>query len=222
MLADGATDAASKEKEAIYILFLDPDEFKASLVFLILKPVGSRDAEGITGASIDAFKDCDIPEKLQRIVFFESDGTAVNSGLRDGVNSILQRKFGKHIKFFWCLSHRLELAIKDAIQNDMKEVETAMRDLYCIYQNSARRLRELRSLHEILKEGYSFENRQIKPSKSSGTRWIDHKLRAMKAFVDKRGLYLAYIQNVVAGKSKQNDKAAHSKSYHVAKMCNVC
>ena len=50
------------------------------------------------------------------------------------------------------MNHRLELAIKDAIQNDMEEVETALRDLYYIYQNSGKRLRELRSLHEILEE----------------------------------------------------------------------
>ena len=47
----------------------------------------------------------------------------------------------------------------------------------------------------------------MKPSKASGTCWIDHKLRAMKAFVDKRGLYLAHIQNVIADTSKANDKA---------------
>jgi hypothetical protein len=62
------------------------------------------------------------------------------------------------------MNHRLELAIKDAIQNDMEEVKTALRDLYYIYRNSGKRLRELRSLHEILKEMYSFENRQVKPS----------------------------------------------------------
>ena len=218
MLADGATDAACIEKEVIYILFVDPDDFKASLAFLSLKSVESQDAQGITSAIIDAFKECGIEEKLQRIVFFESDGTAVNSGLRAGVISLLQRKFGKHIKFFWCMNHRLELAIKDAIQNDMEEVETALRDLYYIYQNSGKRLRELRSLHEILKELYSFENRKVKPSKSSGTRWIDHKLRAMKAFVDKRGLYLAHIQNVIADTSKQNDKATlEGKRRRIAK-----
>ena len=139
--------------------------------------------------------------------FFESDGTAVNSGIRAGVIAMLQRKLGRDIQFFWCLSHRLELAIKEAIQNEMKDVETAMRDLYYIYQNLGKRLRELRSLHDILKDLYSFENRQVKPSKASGICWIDHKLRAMKTFVDKRGLYLAHIQNVIADTSKANDKA---------------
>ena len=215
VLADGAADAACIEKEVIYIPFVDPDDFKASLAFLSLKSLESQVGQGITGAIIDAFKECGIEEKLQRIVFFESDGTAVNSGLRAGVISLLQQRFGKHIKFFWCMNHRLELAIKDAIQNDMEEVETALRDLY---YNSGKRLRELRSLHEILKEMYSFENRQVKPSKSSGTRWIDHKLRAMKAFIDKRGLYLAHIQNVIADTSKQNDKATlEGKRRRIAK-----
>ena len=110
MLADGATDAACIEKEVICIMFVDSDDFKASLPFLSLKSVESQDAQGITSAIIDAFGECGIEEKLQRIVFFESDDTAVNSGLRAGVISPLQRKFGKHIKFFWCMNHRLELA----------------------------------------------------------------------------------------------------------------
>ncbi|CAB4008640.1 Hypothetical predicted protein [Paramuricea clavata] len=36
----------------------DPDDFKASLAFLSLKSVESQDAQGITGAIIDAFKEC--------------------------------------------------------------------------------------------------------------------------------------------------------------------
>ena len=55
---------------------------------------------------------------------------------------------------------------------------------------------------------YSFENGEVKPSKSTGTRWIEHKLRAMimKAFIDKRGLYLSHLQNVITDTSKKNDK----------------
>ncbi len=131
----------------------------------------------------------------------------MNSGVRAGVIRQLQHKYGEHIKFFWCLSHRLELAIKDALKNDMEEIDTAMRDLFYTYQNSGKRLRELRVLHEILKDVYEFENEEVKPTKSTGTRWIDHKLRAMRLFIDKRGLYLSHIQNVIADTTKKNDKA---------------
>jgi hypothetical protein len=99
------------------------------------------------------------------------------------------------------------LAIKDALKNDMEEIDTAMRDLFYTYQNSGKRLRELRALHEILKDVYEFENEEVKPTKSTATRWIDHKLRAMRLFIDKRGLYLSHIQNVIADTTKKNDKA---------------
>ena len=89
----------------------------------------------------------------------------------------------------------------------MEEVDTVMRDLFYIYQNSGKRLRKLCCLHEILKDEYSFENGEVKPSKSTGTCWIDHKLQAMKAFIDKRGLHLSHMQYVIADTSKKNDKA---------------
>ena len=130
ILADGATDAALIEKQVIYIIFVDRDDFEPHLAFLGLKSVASQDAECITDAIKCAFEDCDIREELQNIVFFESDGTAVNSGLGAGVIRQLQRKYGEHIKFFWCLSHRLELAIKDALKKHMEEMDTAMRDLF--------------------------------------------------------------------------------------------
>ena len=115
----------------------------------------SQDAQGITSAIIDAFKECGIEEKLQRIVFFESDGSTCSQFRFASWCCFLAavKVWQAHqIKFFSCMNHRLELVIKDAIQNDMKEVETALRDLYYIYQKSGKRLRELRSSHEILKE----------------------------------------------------------------------
>ena len=97
----------------------------------------------------------------------QNEETAVNSGLRAGVIRQLQRKYGEHIN--WCLSHRLELAIKDVLKKDMEEIDTAMRDLFYTYQNSGKRLRELRALYEILKDVYEFRNGEVKPAKSTGT-----------------------------------------------------
>ena len=46
----------------------------------------------------------------------------------------------------------------------------------------------------------------VKPDKATGTRWIDHKLRATQKVVDKYGLY-THLQNVIADTSKQTDRA---------------
>ena len=64
VLCDGATDAVCIEKEVIYILFVDPDEFKATLGFLTLKSVESQDAQSIASAITSAFEQCEISEKL--------------------------------------------------------------------------------------------------------------------------------------------------------------
>ena len=52
---------------------------------------------GIANGITEAFQDCAISEKLQIIIFFESDETAVNSGVRAGVKHLLQQKYGEHI-----------------------------------------------------------------------------------------------------------------------------
>ena len=69
VLADGATDAACIEKEVICIVFVDSDDFKASLPFLSLKSVESQDAQGITSAIIDAFKECGIERSCKELCF---------------------------------------------------------------------------------------------------------------------------------------------------------
>ena len=63
-------------------------------------------------------------------------------------------------------------------------------------------------LHAVLKDVYLFENDQVRPSKASGrTRWIAHITCSMAAFVDKFGVYLHHLVNVVADMSKQTDRA---------------
>ena len=50
-----------------------------------------------------------------------------------------------------------------------------MRAFY-LYQKSPKRLSELRELSE------AYDKTVPKPSKATGTRWIDHKYRAMERF----------------------------------------
>ena len=54
---------------------------------------------------------------------------------------------------------------------------------------------------------YKFDDNQVKPDKSSGTRWIAHLLWSMSGLIDKFGLYLQHFENVIADTSKQTDKA---------------
>ena len=52
----------------------------------------------------------------------------------------------------------------------------------------------------------------IKPVKSTGTRWIDHKMRAMARLIEKFGLYTHHLHNIIADTSKSCDRATlHGK-----------
>ena len=62
---------------------------------------------------------------LYRKLFFGSDGTATNSGLNAGLITKLKEDF-VWIAFIWCLSHRLDLAMKDALKDFMAPVDNSL------------------------------------------------------------------------------------------------
>jgi hypothetical protein len=139
------------------------------------------------------------------MVFFSSDGTAVNSSLKAGVISKFKVEM-PWVTFVWCISHRLELALKDALKKSIDPVDTCIRNLYYLYEKSSKKLRELKSLFGILNEMYEFSNNRVKPNRAAGTRWIDHKVRAIEGMIDKYGVYMKHIENILVD-AKQTDKA---------------
>lgn len=62
----------------------------------------------------------------------------------------------------------------------------------------------MKLLHELLKEIYKFEGDQIKPT---GTKWIAHKLEALRNVLDKNVLYMQHFQNIIVSTSTQTGKA---------------
>ena len=67
--------------------------------------------------------------------------------------------------------------IKDAFRTtSFEEVDSMLCKLYSIYQKSPKRISELRELSKV------YEKTVPKPTEATGTRWIDHKYRAMKLF----------------------------------------
>ena len=129
VLSDGNTDVAIVEKECIYILFVDPDEFKPKLLFFSLKEPISQDADGFYDAIERGLNDKNADTLLKDVVFFSSDGTAVNSSLNAGIIAKFKESYS-WVVFIWCVSHWLELALKDALKNWFESVDTCVRNLY--------------------------------------------------------------------------------------------
>ena len=67
-------------KRNAVIFFVDPDEIKPKLLFFSLKEMISQDADELYDAIKRAFSDKNADTLLKNVVFFSSDGTAVNQG----------------------------------------------------------------------------------------------------------------------------------------------
>lgn len=65
-----------------------------------------------------------------------------------------------------------------------------LRQLFSLYNKSPKKLRELKKLAEAYQETVD------KPVKANGTRWIDHKVRAMKVFLENYGMYMQHLEQV--------------------------
>ena len=145
VFCDGSTNVAVIKKECIYILFADPDNFQPKLTFLSLKDLPSQDVNGIMSAIIEAFNDVQMPFLKDKLVNLASDGATVNSGTKAGLAVKFREAGASWLVFFWCMSHRIELALKDSLDNAMQPIK----------------------LHKVLLELYEFEDGRVKPSKCS-------------------------------------------------------
>ena len=58
-----------------------------------------------------------------------------------------------------------------------------------------------------MKDQYEFHGDGVRPVKATGTRWIDHKLRAIERLVDKFGLYCQHIQLAIPEIKNSKDHA---------------
>ena len=129
-------------------------------------------SKGIETAIREAFIENDLSHLMDRMVFFTSDSTSVNSGLEIGLITHFQENGMDWPLFIWCVSHCLELALKDSLSDALSDIFEGLTFLFLLYKKSSKKLRELRQLHEVLKNVYTFENNQVRPSKATGTRWL--------------------------------------------------
>ena len=201
VLCDGSTDSAVIEEEIIYVSYFDPnppgkDEVAVKTEFLDIQPLTSQSANGVHKAIVDSIEDLNIindkhgfaeekyfseTSKCKRIVGFTSDGVSVNRGENASVKTLL-RETSPWVVFTWCIAHRLELAVKDSLSNErgFKEIDEMLLRLCYLYHKAPKKLRQLRELSHALAGAMEYHEGSVKPYKTSGTRWITHKVKAMK------------------------------------------
>ena len=119
------------------------------------------------------------------------DGTNINLGKKYGLQALLKKEV-PWVICFWCLSHHLELLIKDALNGTLFGlIDEFLLQVYYIYEKSPKTCRELEEIvvelkgclnsTKISKEGGTHLIR------TSGTRFIAHKVATSNRIVDRFG-----------------------------------
>ena len=67
------------------------------------------------------------------LVGFGADGACLNKGNKNGVIALLREEM-LWLVFNWCISHRLELALKDSLKGSMfDEIDGMLTNIHYLY-----------------------------------------------------------------------------------------
>ena len=185
--------------------------------------------KAVTGAGLfdclqDALKplDIDISESgCSKLIGIGTDGASANVAMR-GLKGFVEEKL-PHIFFMWCLAHRLELALCDALKNTLFDsVDDLLLRLYYIYKKSPKKCQELADIIHDLQECLDLEGAGIRPIRSSGSRWVAHKLNAMQRVLSKYGAYTNHLLALSKDPSVQAVDRARLNGYYMKWINSKC
>ena len=143
--------------------------------YLACKPMVRPNARAITSAILEAAEMAGAKDWKGKLVALWSDGAAVMQGRSGRVISYLKKEVGDWVVGIHCSAHRLELAIKKAIQGVklVSDVDKLLLDLYLFYHVSTVRRATLTNTFDALSMPHSM------PTRVGGSRWLGHALRAL-------------------------------------------
>ncbi|XP_052806605.1 zinc finger protein 862-like [Mya arenaria] len=207
IFCDGSTDRSDSEKEVIMIKVLE--DFYPKLKYFKLEEPENTKANGILAAIDHAFFVNDLQNYKQKTVGFCSDGASVMMGARRGVIQLMREEGNAEwILPVWCMAHRLELAVKDCFKSTyMDNVIELLESIYYFYKGSAKRFKEAKDIADLLGEHF------LKPEKANGTRWVDHKLKAVSKLLKNWHIIISQMENYAEDNTNRSQDRAKVKGY---------
>ena len=136
-------------------------------------------------------------EWKSKMIGLGCDGASSNLGSGCDLKGNIQKDI-PWIIVSWCLAHRLELSIKDALNASFfKRIDELLLQIYYVYENSPKKCVELKEIVEDLKQCMEDTEMPTKggdrPLRACGTRFIAHKVSALTRLVDRFGAYLSHL-----------------------------
>ena len=227
-LMDGSTDSGNVEDELVLVQYCAQDdatqEVRSCIRFLSVEVPTKADATGLIKCAENALRKLGVDNILDRssvlgvqnmpiLIGGGTDGASVNIAEHNGMKGKMQREL-PWLYWTWCYAHRLELACKDAFTSALfKDIAEVLLRLYYLYAKSPKKSRELANIVEDLKEIWELSDGGDLPVRSEGSRWINHKRKALQRLVDRYGCFLNHLATLSVDQSINSTDRARLKGY---------
>lgn len=127
-----------------------------------------------------------------------SDGASVNTGKYNGLLVQLERSSRPWLVKIHCVSHRLELALKDSLlkEKSFTDIKDLMITLYYLFKQSGKLRGQFESLGRVSGVTiYTFP-------KVHGTRFIGHQRRGLHHLLNNWGILMQLCENCISSREK--------------------
>ena len=221
LLLDGSTDVGNVDNELLLVVWFDRDGVDEKVCtkttyFKVCRP-STVTAEGLLEVLERALQMLGIPaitvESCSKLVGLGTDGASTNVAAR-GLKGLVEDKLD-WVFWMWCLAHRVELALKDALkQTAFEQIDEMLLKLYLLYEKSPKKCRQLEEIITDLRGCLSFDDGGTKPIRASGSRWVGHKFNAMKRILSKYGAYTNHLASLSEDPSVKSVDQAKLRAYY--------
>ncbi len=166
LLLDGSTDKGNIDNEVCLVVWCNTnssdEKIHTEMNYLTVCRPQSVTAEGLLSVLETILKHVGIDSldssKCHRLVGIRTDGASANIAAR-GLKGLVEKPL-PWIFWMWCLAHRLELAIKDALKGTFFDsIDGMLIKLYYLYETSPKKYRELTEVISDLKDCFPLMTR---------------------------------------------------------------
>lgn len=207
IMVDESTSVSNVQSIVVYLR--TRFDGKLCTYFLGLLPLTIATAAGLEDTLLQFLNSIGLSADVlsKQFIGFCSDGASCMIGQHRGVATLLKIRFPQ-LKTFHCMAHRLELAVKNAVDtvNLVSRFKMFVDELYKVYSMSPKNQREL----EIVAKSLSVELMRIQ--RVFDVRWAFSSFISVKAVLRDFGALYAHFSQCA---SPDSDRASKEKSKYI-------
>lgn len=206
IIIDTATDIAISQQLCFIIRYASNDFNVYERVFTFLS-VSNTCAQGILNFLKEKLLAYNLD--IKNAVGSCTDGASNMAGLYSGFAGLMRKLNPRHIHT-WCVAHRFNLVIEDAIKkcNLLSDMLASVNSFASFMRRSPKRIANWKEMVKILAKKYGDINERIMPQKSNATRWWS-KFKCLKNTCKTISCLVAFLVNLktlyISAKSRLTD-----------------